>query len=142
MKAAAAAWHRTAPPRRDLQLGRGLRPRLFTLRTPNAILTMGDTESRVWTDAAGETQADVIRGEVTLSLPGYLDGDTCVVRASGFAHVTGLAIGERMVVCNPGEPPEVFAHRLPKGAQVYSGAPGLENAPRQRQLLRSGDPDS
>ena len=37
------------------------------------------------------------------------------MRAGGSVHVTGVAMGERLVVCNPGEPPEVFARRLPAG---------------------------
>ena len=115
---------------------------LFVIHTRNAILEVRDADLRLRTDASGETQADVVRGHVTLGLPGYADGETVVVRANGWAHVTGVAMGERLVRCNPGEPPETFARRLPKGAPVYSGTPERENTPRQQQFLRSGAPDS
>jgi hypothetical protein len=121
---------------------RALPTPLFVIHTRNAILEVRDAEVKVRSDASGETQTDVVSGRVTLSLPGYTDGETQVVRAGGWIHVTGVAMGERLVLCNPGEPPEVFARRLPNGAPVYSGAPGRENAPRQQQLFRSGVPDS
>jgi hypothetical protein len=116
---------------------------LFTLRTRNAILTMGDADLEVWTDASGEARADVIRGKVNLGLPpGYSDPDTYAVRANGWIHVTRVPRGERIVVCNPDGPPEVFARCLPDGAADYPGTPGREKPPRQQQLLPSSIPDS
>jgi hypothetical protein len=132
----------TVSPTSALRTPRPLPSPLFVIHTRNAILEVRDAECKVRTDASGETQTDVVRGRVTLGLPGYVDGETQLVRAGGWVHITGVAMGERTVVCNPGEPPETFARRLPKGAPVYSGTPGRENTPRQQQFLRSRAPDS
>jgi hypothetical protein len=115
---------------------------LFVLRTRNAILESRNAQFTVRADAGGETQTDVVAGQVALSLPGYEVQETLVVRANGWAHVAGVAMGERLVVCNPGEPPEIFARRLPKGAPNYSNSSGQKMIPRQQQLLRSSVPDS
>ena len=99
---------------------------------------MQDAEFSVRTKASGETQSDVDRGWVTLSLPGYPEHrKTVVVRADGWFHVTGVVRGSRrMVVCNPDEPPEVFALRLPKGGPVYSGLSEGASAPGSNSGFR------